>query len=69
MSLSPRGVMHLHVARAGALEPLMDRREAALVGVGRVDLPVVLHRGGERERLAARAGAEIDHLLAGLRAG
>ena len=59
---------HLHVARAGALEPLMDRREAALVGVGRVDLPVVLHRGGERQRLAARAGAEIDHLLAGLRA-
>ena len=29
---------HLHVARAGALEPLVDRRKPALVGVGRVDL-------------------------------
>ena len=33
----------LDVARAGALEPLMDRREAALVVVGGVDLALVLH--------------------------
>ena len=60
---------HLHVARAGALEPLVDRREPALVVVGGVDLALVLHHGGQRQRLAAAAGAEIDHLLAGLGAG
>ncbi len=47
----------------------MDRHEAALVGIGRVDLAAVLHRGGQRQRLAAGAGAEIDDLLAGLGAG
>ena len=47
----------------------MDRREAPLVAIGRVDLAVVLHRRGERQRLAAGAGAKIDHLLAGLGAG
>src|SRR5689334_3306588 len=46
----------------------MDRREAALVGVGRENLALVLHHGGKRERLATRAGAEIDHLFARLRA-
>ena len=56
----------LDVARAGALEPRVDRREAALVEIGRVDLAALLHHGRERQRLAAGAGAEIDHLLAGL---
>ena len=37
--------------------------------VGGIELSLVLHGGGERQRLAAGAGAEIDHLLAGLRAG
>ena len=59
----------LDVARAGALEPVVDRREPALVVVGGVDLALVLHRGRQRQRLAAAAGAEIDHLLAGLGAG
>ena len=44
-------------------------RQPPLVGIGRVELAVVLHRGRERERLAAAAGAEIEHLLAGLRSG
>ena len=36
------------------------------VGVGGVDLALVSHRGGERQRLAARAGAEVEDLHAGL---
>ncbi len=47
----------------------MDRREAPLVVVGGVELALVLHHGGKRQRLAAGAGAEIEHLLAGLGAG
>ncbi len=47
----------------------MDRRELALVDVGGVNLAAVFHRRGERQRLAAGAGAKIDHLLAGLGAG
>ena len=43
----------------------MDRRQPPLVVVGGEDLPLVLHHGGKRQRLAAGAGAEIDHLLAG----
>ena len=60
---------HLHVARARALEPVVDRRQPPLVVVGGEDLSLVLHHGGKRQRLAAGAGAEIDHLLAGLGAG
>ncbi len=47
----------------------MDRRELALVDVGRVDLAAVFHRGGKRQRLAAGAGREVEHLLAGLGEG
>ena len=36
------------------------------VGVGGVDLPLVPHRGGERQRLAARARAKVEDLHAGL---
>ena len=46
----------------------MDRREPALVAVGRVDLAVILHHRRERQGLAARAGAQVDHLLAAPRA-
>ena len=42
----------------------MNGREPALVAVGRVDLALVLHDRGERQRLAAGAGAEIDDMLA-----
>ena len=59
----------LDVAHAGAREALVDRRQPALVDVGGVDLAAVFHRRRERQRLAAGAGAEIDHLLAGLCAG
>ena len=36
------------------------------VGVGGVDLALVVHRGGERQRLAAGAGAEVEDLHPGL---
>ncbi len=36
------------------------------VGVGGVDLALVLHRGGERQRLAACARAKVEDLHAGL---
>ena len=63
------GRAHLHIARARALEPRMDRRQPALVGVGRENLAFVVHRRRERERFAAGAGAQIDHLLAAFGAG
>src|SRR5262249_22998808 len=64
----PFGCPDLHVAGAGALEALVHRREAALVEVGGKDLPAVPQQRGERQRLAAGAGAEVDHLVAGPRA-
>ena len=63
------GGADLHVARAGALQPLEDRREPVAVGIVGEDLAAILHARGERQRLAAGAGAEIEHLLAGLCAG
>ena len=51
---------------AGARQPLVDRRELALVVVGRDQPALALHHRRQRQRLAAGAGAEIDHLLAGL---
>ena len=57
---------HLHVARARALEAIVDRRQPPLVVVGGEDLALVLHHRRQRQRLAAGAGAEIDHLLARL---
>ena len=59
----------LDVARAGARDAFVDWQRLPLVDVGRIDLAAVVHRGGERQRLAAGAGGEIDHLLAGLGAG
>ena len=59
----------LDVAHARAGQALVDRREAARVGVGGVDLAVVVHLRRERQRLAAAAGAEVDDLLARLGAG
>src|SRR6187200_3391040 len=52
----------LHIVRAGSLQPLMDWRETALVIVSGVDLALARHRGGQRQRLAAGAGAQVDHL-------
>ncbi len=51
---------------AGTLEPRVDRREPSLVEIGGVDLAVIFHCRRQRQRLAAGAGAEIDHLLARL---
>ncbi len=55
-------IMH---ARAG--QPLMDRRQLPLVVVGRDQPALALHHRRQRQGLAAGAGAEIDHLLAGFR--
>ncbi len=52
---------------AGAGQALVDRRELPLVVVGCDQPALALHHRRQRQRLAASAGAEIDHLLAGLR--
>ena len=57
---------HLDVAGARAGEPREDRREPVSVRVGGVDLALVFHRRGERERLAAGPGAEVEDLHARL---
>ncbi|RWV77504.1 hypothetical protein GW17_00061653, partial [Ensete ventricosum] len=56
----------LDIAGAGAIEPRMQWREPPRLAVGRIDLAVVVHSCGERQGLAAAAGAKIKHLLAGL---
>ena len=64
------GVRTCHIARARALKPRINRREPALVGIGRENLALVAPHGRrERERFAAGAGTQIDHLFAGLCAG
>ncbi len=47
----------------------MDRSEPPQIEVARKNLPVIVHHRRERQRLAAGAGAQVDHLLAGLGAG
>ncbi len=59
--------MDLDIAGAGALQPIEDWREARLVGVPGMDLPLVFERRRQRQRLAATAGAIIEDLFAGLR--
>src|SRR5262249_37703958 len=56
----------LYIVNTRALEALMNRSKAPLVRIGCIDLSPVFHDGGKRERLAAGAGADVDHLLAGL---
>lgn len=60
------GSMDLNVARAGPLEPLEDRCKPLLVIVIGVDLALIVHAGGERERFASCPGTQIEHLLARL---
>ena len=55
---------HLHIARARTFEAVVNRGKPPLVVVGCKNLAFVLHHRRKRQRLAARAGAEIDHLLA-----
>ena len=47
----------------------MNRGKPSFVRIRCVELPAIFHHGGKRERLAARAGAHVDHLLAGLGGG
>ena len=54
------------IVHAGARQPLIDRRQLPLVVVGRDQPALALHHRRQRQGLAAGAGAEIDHLLAGL---
>ena len=60
---------HLDVACVRARNALMDRCQPALVAIGRIDLAAIFHRCGERQRLAAGAGAEVEHLFARFAAG
>src|SRR5262249_61527095 len=66
---APGRSAHLNIARAGPGKAGMDRREAALVEIGGVNLAAIFHGGGKRQRLAAGAGTKGDHLLAGLGIG
>ncbi len=56
----------LRVAHASALQPLMDGCQAAGVDIGGEDLAGVVHQRCQRQRLAATACAQINHLHAGL---
>ena len=62
--LAVAGRQHLHVARACPLQALEDGAQAGGVVVVGVDLAGVLHGGGEGQRLAAGACANVEHLLA-----
>src|ERR1700730_16186058 len=65
----PTRLSDLHVVTPRALEALVDRGKPSLVRIRCVELSAIFHHGGERKRLTAGAGAQIDHLLAGLGAG
>ncbi len=53
----------LHVAHTRTRDALVDRREAAGIGIGGVKLAVVVHHRRQRQRLAAASGAKVDDLL------
>src|ERR1700682_6358026 len=59
----------LNIAGFRALDAIVNRREPAEVGIMGENLAVIFHCCRKRERLAARARAEIEHLLARFRAG
>ena len=58
----------LYVAHARALDALENRLQAVTVFIVGVDLSLVLHGRRHRERLAAAARAQVEHLLARTRA-
>ena len=55
--------------RPRARQPVMQRRETAAVEVGGVEVAAIGHQGSERKCLAPCPRTEVDHRLAGLRAG
>src|SRR5262249_19209003 len=59
----------LHDANAGAPEALRRALEALFRDIAGNEMTAILHRGRERQGLAAGAGAEIDHAHAGPRIG
>ena len=62
-----RQQMRLDIVDAGAAQPHLGAVEPALRGVAGDQPALVLHGRGQRQRLAAGAGAIVDHLHAGLR--
>src|SRR5690606_33225864 len=60
---------NLDVAGAGPLHPFEYGRQPAAIGVVGEDLAAILHACRQRESLPARAGTEIEDLLAGTGAG
>src|SRR5439155_19108130 len=70
LTLQPFGVVGtdrpaLDIVRAGAAQPLRRAVEAALIDVHRHHAALVVHAGGDRQGLAAGAGAVIRDLHAG----
>ena len=59
---------NLDIADAGPLQPRMDRRETARIGIARIEPAAILHQRRKRQRLAAATRAEINYGLAGPRA-
>ncbi len=59
----------LDIADAGAAQPLAGAFEPPRRDIAGDELAAVFHLGGERQRLAAGAGAEIDDPHAGARIG
>jgi hypothetical protein len=62
-----RDQLRVHVREAGAREPRLQVREPAVVRVERVEPALRSHQSAQQQRLAARAGAEIDDHFRALR--
>ena len=60
---------NLNVSHARALQTRKDRRQAAAVGIGGVDLAAVVHVAGHRQALAAASRAEVEDLFSRTSAG
>jgi hypothetical protein len=59
------GKAKLHILNAGSPHALAGLGESGGAGVVEKELPLSLHAGGNRERLATRAGAVVEHEVAG----
>ena len=56
----------MHIGQAAARQPRLQGVEPVRRGVERIQAPGVAHGCPQRQRLAARAGTEVDHHLAPL---
>src|SRR5262249_53581909 len=63
------GPENLHIAHTRTLYTLEDRFQLMAVGVVSIELPGVLHQGGEWQGFSAGTGAKVEDLLARPSAG